>query len=290
MARWSVIGALVAMFALVLTVSGSGAQDASADRILGWRVTLGNGEVASFADLQDSGDPRAVGVLISAEALASLPSDLSDRHHCFDRDGDGTIARPAECTDGHEFVIPLPDAVSRRADVPFKWVLFNWNVHGHVPPGVYDVPHFDIHFMTASIADIFAIEEGSCGPEFVSCDDFAVAKQPVPPGLMHPDFADVDAVVPAMGNHLIDLTGPEFKGERFTRSWLYGIYGGRVIFYEEMVTLSHLLSRPSSCSPIKSPSAVAVAGFYPTQRCVRYEPGANAYAVSMEEFVYREAS
>jgi hypothetical protein len=62
MARWSVVCALAAMFTLLLTASGSGAQDASADRILGWRVTLGNGEVASFAELQDSGDPRAVGV------------------------------------------------------------------------------------------------------------------------------------------------------------------------------------------------------------------------------------
>ena len=26
-------------------------------------------------------------------------------------------------------------------DIPFKWVLFNWNLHGHVPPGVYDLAH-----------------------------------------------------------------------------------------------------------------------------------------------------
>ncbi len=25
------------------------------------------------------------------------------------------------------FVIPLPDAVARRTDIPFKWVLLNWN-------------------------------------------------------------------------------------------------------------------------------------------------------------------
>jgi hypothetical protein len=140
------------------------------------------------------------------------------------------------------------------------------------------------------IAGVFAIHAGPCGPEFVNCDDFAVAKQPVPAGLMHPDFSDVDAVAPAMGNHLIDLSGREFQGEPFTRSWIYGAYGGRVTFYEEMVSLTYLLSRPDACAPIKSPPAVGASGYYPTQRCVRYDAGANAYVVSMEWFVYREAS
>jgi hypothetical protein len=35
---------------------------------------------------------------------------------------------------------------------------------------------------------------------------------------------------------------------------------------------------------------VAVGGFYPTQRCIRYDAGADAYVVSLKGFVYREAS
>ncbi len=289
-ARWGVASALTVAIAVPLTASGSAAPPAAADRALGWRVHLGHGEVASFAELQGTGALRAIGITISADALASLPSEPSDLHHCVDRDGDGVTAHAAECVHTHEFVIPLPDAVSRRSDVPFKGVLLNWNAHGHVPPGVYDVPHFDIHFYMEPIEDVFAIHDGPCGPEFVNCDDFAVAKMPVPAGLMHPDFSDVDAVVPAMGNHLIDLGGPEFQGEPFTRSWIYGAYGGRVTFYEEMVALAFLQSRPDVCSAIKSLPAVAVGGFYPTERCVRYDAGANAYVVSMERFVYREAS
>jgi hypothetical protein len=288
-ARWAVASAVTVAYALLLTASGSAAPGA-ADRAMGWRANLGNGEAASFADLEDDGAPRAIGIAISADALASLPSGHSDGHHCADRNGDGVTARPAECFETHEFVIPLPDAVSRRADIPFKWALLNWNLHGHAPPGVYDTPHFDVHFYMAPIADVLAIRSGLCGPEFVDCDDYAVAKQPLPVELMHPDFIDVDAVAPAMGNHLIDPSGPEFKGERFTRSWIYGAYAGRVTFYEEMVSLAYLLSRPDACSAIKSPPGVAVAGYYPTQRCVRYEPGANTYVISMEAFVYREAS
>ena len=227
----------------------------------------------SFAEVPGTGAPRAVGIMISADALASLPTEPSDLHHCVDKDTDGAINQATECAHTHEFVIPLPDAVTQRSDIPFKWVMFNWNMRGHIPPGIYDVPHFDVHFYMEPIANIFAIGDGTCGPEFVDCDDFALAKKPLAADLMHPDYSDVDAVVPAMGNHLLDLGGREFQGEPFTRSWIYGVYDGRVIFYEEMVALSYLLSRPDACEAIKSPPAVDVSGYYPTQRCIRYEAG-----------------
>ena len=289
-ARWTVATGLAAAFALLLMACGSGARSAEADRTLGWRASVGKGEVVSFAEWEQHGAPRAIGIMISADALASLPSEHSDGHHCFDRNGDGVTARPAECFETHEYVIPLPDAVNRRSDIPFKWVLFNWNLHGHAPPGVYDVPHFDVHFYMTPIADALAIHAGPCGPEFVDCHHFDLAKVPLPAGLMHPDYSDVDGVAPAMGNHLIDLGGREFHGEPFTRTWMYGAYGGRITFYEEMVTLAYLLSRPDSCAAIKSPPAVAASGYYPTQRCVRYDANANAPIVSIEGFVYRQAS
>jgi hypothetical protein len=281
---------LAVLAAVLLAGLGNGALAAAPDRALGWRVKLGNGQATSFAELQADGTPRVIGVLLSAEALASLPAELSDGHHCVDRNGDGTIERPAECAGSHEFVIPLPDAVSQRDDVPFKWVLLNWNPHGHIPVGIYDVPHFDVHFYMRPIAEIFAIHDGTCGPEFVNCDAFGVAKTPLPPNLMAADYRDVDAVVPAMGNHFIDVSGPEFNNQPFRRSWIYGVYAGRVTFYEEMVTLETLLSKPDDCVAIKSPPAVAVAGWYPTQRCVRFEPDSNAYTVSMEAFVKRDVN
>ena len=289
MVKLGVAGALAGTFALALTATGIGAPAAPADRVLGWRATLGNGDVTSFARVKDDGAPDAVGISISGAALASLPTEPSDQHHCVDRDGDGVTARATECIPTHEFVVPLPDAVSQRADVPFKWVLLNWNRQGHVPHGIYDLSHFDVHFYMAPIADIFAIGDGTCGPEFVDCEDFAVAKTPLPDNYMHPDFKDVDAVVPAMGNHLIDVGGPEFQGEPFTRTWIYGAYDGRVTFWEEMVSLAYLQTRPDSCADIKTPPAVGVSGYYPTQRCVRYDPAADAYIVSMEGFVYRAA-
>ena len=168
-------------------------------------------------------------------------------------------------------------------------MLLNWNPVGHIPPGIYDVAHFDIHFVMVPIADIFAIEAGPCGPERVRCDQFEIGRKPLPPNYVHADFRDVSAVVPAMGNHLIDVTAPEFNKQPFTHSWIYGVYDGKVIFYEQMVTREYLSGKPNGCTPIKSPKAVAVAGFYPTLSCMRSSP-AGEITVSMEGFVFRDAS
>ena len=260
------------------------------ERVLGRSVELGDGTVSTYAEFNDRGAPSVIGVVYSASALDGLTNAASDGHHCFDRNGDGQVEASTECIPTHEFVVPLPDAVSTRSDVPFKWVLLNWNPAGHIPPGVYDVPHFDVHFYMVPIASVFALEDGPCGAEFIRCDQHELAKKPLPPNYMNPDFQDVDAVVPAMGNHLIDVTGPEFNGEEWKRSWIFGVYDSEVIFYEEMLTRAFMLSQPDACNPIKSPPAVGQSGFYPTESCVRHDAETGQYTVSMEGFEFREAS
>jgi hypothetical protein len=274
----------------MLTGREASAVAAPGPRLLGGQTDLGEGTASAFAELAEQGEPAAIGVVFSPAALAGLPTDGSDYHHCFDRNQDGTLDRATECLHSYEYVLPLPDAVVRRADVPFKWVLLNWNPAGHIPPGVYDVPHFDVHFYMEPIAKIFALQSGPCGPELMRCDQFAIGKQPVPPDYIHPDFRDVDAVVPAMGNHLIDVTGPEFHEQPFTRSWIFGAYGGRIIFYEEMVAHRTLAAKPQACSPIKQAKAVATSGFYPTVSCLRYHAPTGETTVSLERFVFRVGS
>ena len=245
--------------------------------------------MTSYAEVDSRGAPAAIGVTWSAAALEDLPTD-SDNHRCYGRSTEGAVEAATKCQHTHEFVLPLPDPVARNPDVPFKWVLLNWNPVGHIPPGIYDVPHFDVHFMIAPIAEIFAIEPGPCGPEFVRCDQFRTGRKALPSNYIHADFRDVEAVVPAMGNHLIDVTGPEFNKQPFTHSWIYGVYDGKVIFYEEMVTRAHLLRNPDACTPIKSPEAVEVSGFYPTVSCIRHDPATGERTVSLEKFVMRTAS
>lgn len=262
----------------------------STGRVLGANSSVGKGTVSSYAEFDKNGAPKAIGIVFQANALEGLPVAHSDGHHCFDRNNDGTIDLKEECVGSHEWVMPLPSETARRSDIPFKWVGLNWNPYGHIPPGVYDLPHFDIHFYFEPIEKIFAIAPGTCGPEFVRCDQFKIATKPLPSNYIPPDYKSVDAVAPAMGNHLIDPTSPEFNKIKFTRTWIYGAYDGRVTFYEEMVTHDYLLSRPATCFPLKSPPAVGVKGYYPTQSCIRYLSQSNEYTVSMEGFALREAS
>ena len=280
-----------ALTAIVVLLAGCASVNTSTpqQRVLGWQMPLGKGTMATYAEFTSGDAPAAVGVVMSAQALDGLPVG-SDMHRCHGRSSDGAVGSATHCIPTFEHVVPLPDTIARRADVPFKWVLLNWNPSGHIPPGVYDVPHFDVHFMMAPIAEIFAIEPGPCGPEMVRCDQFRIGKKPLPGNYMHADFRDVDAVVPAMGNHLIDLSGPEFNKQPFTHSWIYGVYDGKVTFYEQMVSRDYLLARPSGCTPIKSPPAVAVSGFYPQLACIRHDPRSGDITISMEQFVHREAS
>ena len=267
-----------------------GSSTQTAARVLGTPSNLGNGTVASYAEFDASGAPRAIGVVFSASALDALPTAPSDGHRCFDANNYGVIDLATECSAWHERVLPVPSEASRRPDVPFKWVLLNWNPQGHIPKGVFDKPHFDVHFYIEPIENIFALQRGTCGLEFLRCDQYALARKPVPSNYVQPNFQDVGAAAPAMGNHLLDPTTPEFHGEPFTRHWIYGVYDGRVIFYEEMVARSYLLSKPDACVPIQSPDAVALTGYYPTRSCIRYTPAKDEYTVSMEDFVLRQAS
>jgi len=281
----TVLFALLVMFgAMACTYKTEESQ-----RVLGYAEKIGNGEVSSYVEFTKEGKPAKIGIVFSADALEGLPASLSDGHNCSDRNDDGKIDRNGECNPWHEWVIPLPREVSRNTDIPFKWVLLNWNPGGHIPPGVYDRPHFDVHYVMEPIADIFSIEAGTCGPEFVSCEQFETGRKSVPDNYMHTDFQNVDAVAPSMGNHLVDLTAREFNGKPFTHTWIFGTYNGRIIFYEQMATREFILSKTNEELAIKSPPAVGKSGYYPTVYSVKYDDDTDEYAVSIEGFAYREA-
>jgi len=282
------LGTIAAGSITMLAACGPAGNSTIREQGRSWAI--GNGTVTTYAELAADRTPLAIGIEYTAAALDGLPTAHSDQHHCFDRDSDGTIDPATECLATHETVMPLPDAVAATPDMPFKWVMFNWNPMGHFPPGIYDAPHFDVHFFIDSIANTFALHDGPCGIEFVRCDQYDVARKPLPANFMPPDFQSVDAVAPAMGNHLIDVAGPEFNGEKWTRSFIYGTYDGKVTFFEEMVTRAYMLSQPDACYPIKWAPDVAVSGYYPKQSCIRYHGDTDTYTVSLEDFALRQAS
>jgi hypothetical protein len=260
----------------------------------GERTRLGNGTLTAYSQSEGS-RPIAIGLVMTDSVLDGLPTDPpTDGKWCFDKDGNGTVDPMAECTGGYENQLDLPSGFTSTADTPFTFLLANWNPHGHIPVGVYDVPHFDVHFYTGTDAQRTAIRPGPC-PVLVNCDDYAKGKALPASKYIAPDFTDVDAVEPAMGNHLVDPTGPEFNGVPFTRTWIYGVYDTKVTFYEPMVTHQYFSglrngSIADGCFDFKLPSAFQESAYYPTKYCLRHRDSRGDITVSLENFVHRDAS
>ncbi|GAA5015424.1 hypothetical protein [Kitasatospora paranensis] len=250
-------------------------------------VPLGEGAAHTYVQL--AGDrPVAIGVALTRGALDGLPTEPADGKHCFDRDGDGTIDPMKECAGGHEYPLQLPDALRRLPGSPLTFALLDWDPAGHGPPHVYDHPHFDVHFYLQSDAERQAIRPGPCGI-LINCDDYATATRPLPAQYLPADYSDKGLAQVAMGNHLTDLTGEEWHGHAFSRTFVYGVYDARITFLEPMVALSDLRAAESGdpaaeCRPVKQPSAWQQPGWYPRQYCVRHRPESGEYTVSLEDF------
>ena len=257
--------------------------------IYGDRTSILGGRGQTYVQIEQGGKPRALGLRFTRSMLADLPYDPPyDGNNCFDINGDGelTFDMPMpECAGGYQAILFFPAKIVERAKLPFKWLLLNWNPTGHGPPHVYDVPHFDFHFYIMDYIDRNYIRPGPCGI-VVNCDDFETAIKPVPARYLPPDYQDFQAVEPRMGNHLVDVTSPEFTPAGFTRTFVYGSYNGQITYLEPMITLAFLESQPGECLPVKQPQAFKVAGYYPTRYCIRYDSG--TYTISLEGLKFRQ--
>ncbi|MCZ7565004.1 MAG: hypothetical protein M5U08_15510 [Burkholderiales bacterium] len=284
----SLVCALVATPALLGAAPIAAAADVKV--ISSAPQSMGKGKARLYVALDASGHPLALGVSMDKAALEGLPTEPNATSRCFDKNGNGKMDAH-ECIGDYERVFTLP-AAAAQALAPFEWASFNWNPHGHMTPAPppWAEPHFDFHFYTADREAVKTIRPGPCG-ELIHCDDFKKATRPVPAQYMHPDHINVDAAVPDMGNHLINVKAPELQkgGPRFTHTFIYGAYDGQIIFLEPMITHAFIASGPDMCAPIKQPKAWQVAGSYPTKYCVRHLKGVDRYTVSIEGFVKRDA-
>lgn len=263
---------------------------ASSDIHYGAPVAVGHGTMRSYLALDAAGEPIELGILMDSGAFDGLPGGLSTTGRCFDLNANGRIDESGECEGDYEYVLPLPAVTEDRWDIPFQWIAVNWNAHGHVPPGIYDLPHFDFHFYIANEAAVHAIGLGSCGI-FMDCEHFKRATQPVPAKYVDHRHVNVDAAVARMGNHLIDSSAPEFAKppRKFTHTWIFGAYDGRITFYEPMITREFFMTMPNVCTAIKQPAAFQLSGYYPTRYCIRHHARADKFTVSLEGLEYHKA-
>jgi hypothetical protein len=227
-------------------------------------------DVRTFATLTSRGVPVTLGVHIPVEAMRVLPSETTAYH------------------------LDFPRALTKRDTHAFTFVGFDWGPHGHPGP-MYEVPHFDVHF--------YLMDEERVGSIAPGIAAFDIAPERMPAGYA---YAPVREIVPAMGEHLLDFSSPEFGGQPFTETFIYGAYApggsfdaetgtfgagaaGEITFFEPMVAKAFLETRPSVRKSIKLPQGFTTAGYYPTTYAVEYRPEWRAYVVTLEDFEWFDA-
>lgn len=224
---------------------------------------MGNGTAYAWIKSDSEGNPESVGVTFTESALDGLPAD-----------------KPNNGFDGYEFPLALPKG-DALAKTPYDHVALDWNPKGHIPPGIYDVPHFDVHFYMNPISERQKITLE--GEDMARCQLKPDAKF-LPDGYMYAPGSEYKY----MGSHWVDTSSPELSGKPFTYTFIYGSYNGQVVFWEPMVTVEYLKSKPNLVVPIKQPKAYQRAGlYYPTSYTIRYNPQRHEYVVALEGFKKR---
>jgi hypothetical protein len=228
---------------------------------------LGTGEARTYVTLTKDRKPETgrkapidVGVEFPAGIMNSLPADTQ--------------------------IVNINFPVQARG-TPIQFMMLGWNPHGHPPAGVYDRPHLDLHFYIQDFEDVMAIDPGDCSG--LACDDYARAIKPVPPQFLPEGYSDIGEVAPMMGNHLSDLSAPEFNGKPFTQTFIYGAYDGQITFFEPMITNETLLSSPCTCTEVKLPHGYSETGYEPTKYCREFDAGKQVIRVFLSGFVYHTA-
>ncbi len=157
----------------------------------------------------------------------------------------------------------------------FNHVWLNWNPEGHPPAGVYNKPHFDIHYYMTSPQE----RENYLDP--------AKLDAAMPAAYLPANYLGIDPV-PTMGKHYVDVTSPELNGQPFTQTYILGSYDGKLVFLEPMITLDFLKATTNFERPLPQPAKFQKAGYYPTKMRVTKANGVTN--IIMEAFVYRQAS
>ena len=159
---------------------------------------------------------------------------------------------------------------------PFDHVFLSFSHAGHEPPGIYDVAHFDMHFVMQPLAERAAI------PPYSPATAAKFDNLP-PAGSIPPPYFKLPAGVPLMGAHWANPTSPELNGAKFTETFIMGSYDGKVTFYEPMITLELLNSKPNITKAAPIPTKFAKAGYFPMKYSIK-QVGDNI-EISLDEMM-----
>eukprot|EP01104_Vermistella_antarctica_P020442 TRINITY_DN8743_c0_g1_i1.p1 TRINITY_DN8743_c0_g1~~TRINITY_DN8743_c0_g1_i1.p1 ORF type:complete len:577 (+),score=118.77 TRINITY_DN8743_c0_g1_i1:74-1732(+) len=235
-----------------------------------------------------NGEPHLLGIQFAQSMFGELNTEVDNDGKWCNDDG--------HCCCGHEIVIDFPDA-AQTALPHFTFMMANWNPFGHPPPNIYSgIQHFDLHFYTMPYTERANMEAGSDCPVIMDPDAFCTSTKPLPTQCCPTGaFGSVGAVEPGMGNHMINFAAPEFNGGAFTSTWIWGLWDGRVAFFEPMITIQYYKDLAaggvdaSDCREIPGmPSEFDVAGYYPTAYCSTYNLDQDMFHTYLTNFTYFE--
>lgn len=247
--------AAVSLAATTGMAAGTSAKPHGGEVYRGKAVSIGKGIAQVVVRTDQKGQPRSVAIMLTRGVLQGLPTRLNKKN----KEGEW------------DYFLPMP---AKAPNTGYTHVVVDWNPHGHPPPHVYTVPHFDFHFYVMSPEDVGKVAfSGPKDPAAAVTDD-----KLVPQGYK----VIPDTVVDKMGVHAVDLNAPEFKGKPFTTTFIYGYYKNQLTFVEPMITRAYLNTKPNITQTVAAPAKYSIAGFYPTSYSVRYVPRWKSYFVSLD--------
>lgn len=223
----------------------------------GTEVKMGNGRANSFFKINGTGTPLEIGFELTVEALTGLTQDPNDFAN-------------------RTFVLPMDQKALELT--PFDHLVINWGPQGHPPIGVFNLPHFDFHLYTITLAEQLAI------PPYSTATAAKIDLLP-PTGFMPVSYNPDQGGIPAMGKHWLN---PAAVPSPFTHTMIYGSFDGQVHFVEPMVTLAVLQAGNFISTPYAQPEKFAKAGkWYPTNYNIYQDQQSKKYYVTLSEFVKR---
>lgn len=229
--------------------------------VFGESKNIGNGSVRTWVHPKEDGSPDAVGIAFTETVLAGLPSK-----------------KPTNGMGGYEYTPWLP---KEAATSPFDHVVVDWDPEGHVPAPIYTVPHFDFHFYMMKTAKCIKID--NTGKDLALCQ-----KKPAPEFMPKNYMYAPQREIKYMGSHWVDVNTPKLHGKPFTYTFIYGSYNGKVAFFEPMVTMEYLRSKPGLTADIPQPAMYDAPGMlFPTKYHVSYDAARREYTVVLSDLIKR---
>lgn len=235
----------LALAATEFQVDGGAQQSPLQGIVHGGKVTIANGQAMTWAEVDEKGQPRRL-VLALPDAALTLGHE------------------------GREFVITAP----KVKGLPFDHIGIDWNPQGHAPNGIYNIPHFDVHFYMINQEERASI----------SGDQMVRAGREPKSEFIPKGFISSNEAVPSMGMHWIDPSSPEFNGSPFLSTFIYGFFDGHMNFMEVMFAKSLLLDKSTVDSPISQPLEFEKKGFYPTRWTLRPDEAGHRTLITYEDF------